>query len=380
MTGSILMISGEASGDLHGANLIKALKAAMPSLVVKGMGGKKMRAAGLEGLDSTPLAVVGIVEAVKKLPPIKKAFGYLKRLLKSERFDCVVLIDYPDFNLRFAALAKKSGVPVVYYISPQVWAWRKGRIGKIARLVDKMLVVLPFEAELYKDTGLDVEYVGHPLVDTVSCDMTKAEARGYLGLAEDSTVIALLPGSRVEEVELLLPPMAEAMGVVGAEPGFKFEVVLPVADSIDDAQLERLLSASPLPVKLLHGRTYETLRASDAAVVASGTATLEAALIKTPMVIVYKVSPVSALIIRTLIDIDLLGLPNIISGGKIVPELIQEEVTPPNIARELLGILKDPERRRTMEESLEAMRDKVDGHDAAGRAAMAVRKVMEGAP
>ena len=194
----ILIISGEASGDLHGASLIEALKRISPSIEIKGMGGEKMRRAGLEGLDSTRLSVVGIAEVLKKLPAIRAAFKELAKMLERERFDCVVLIDFPDFNLRFAKEARKRNVPVVYYISPQVWAWRSGRIKDVARLVTKMLVIFPFEEELYKKSGVDAAYVGHPLSQIAACGITKAAARAELGLGNDYPVVALLPGSRVE--------------------------------------------------------------------------------------------------------------------------------------------------------------------------------------
>ncbi len=378
MARNILIVSGEASGDLHGSSLIKALKRLEPALTVKGMGGEKMREAGLEGLDSTPLSVVGIVEVVEKFPKIRRAFAQLKALLDKERFDCVVLIDYPDFNLLFAKEAKKRHVPVVYYISPQVWAWRKKRVHKIARLVDKLLVVFPFEPPLYKDTGVDVEYVGHPLADVVASEMTRDEARRSLGIDPQGTCVAILPGSRSSEVRRHLGAMVRATGFLEKRLGRKVEVVLPAADSIEDGLLTELLKGTGEKPRIIRGRMYDSLRAADAAVVASGTATLQTALIGTPMVIVYRVSLLSYLIGRLLISVDTIGLPNIVAGKKVVPELIQYELTPENIAEELFSILSDRERRDKMIEGLGSIRHALGGHGAADKAAAAIYTMIGG--
>ncbi len=378
MVKNILMISGEASGDLHGSSLIKALKRIAPSVSVKGMGGRRMREAGLEGIDSTKLSVVGIVEVFTRFSDILHAFSELKNLLCRESFDCVVLIDYPDFNLRFAKVAKKKGVPVVYYISPQVWAWRRNRIYKIAKLVDKMLVVFPFEEPLYRKVGVDVEYVGHPLVGEAVCNKTKEEARAALGVPAGRTVVAVLPGSRVEEIRRHLDPMVRGVELFQKEAWAPVEVLLPAAEGVERAFLDELLRECPLEVRIIRRNTYTALRAADAAVVASGTATLETALVGTPMLIVYRVSPLSYLIGRLLIGVDNIGLPNIVCGKRIVPELIQNEVTPENIARELSGILRDPERRRTMEEGYKEVRGKLRGLSAPERAAAAVCNLVCG--
>jgi lipid-A-disaccharide synthase len=373
---NILIISGEASGDLHGSFLIKALKRLEPTLNVKGMGGEKMRAAGLEGVDSTPLSVVGIVEVLEKFPKIRRAFGELKDLLYNERFDCVVLIDYPDFNLRFAREAKKRGIPVIYYISPQVWAWRKNRVNEIARLIDKMLVVFPFEVPLYRDAGVDVEYVGHPLADLAVSNMTKARAREVLGINKESVCVSLLPGSRSSEVRRLLGPMLRALGSLEGRLGHKLEVLLPAADTVEDSLLDELLRNSREDIKILRGRMHEALRASDAAVVASGTATLETALIGTPMVIAYRVSLISYLIGRLLIEVDYVGLPNIVAGKKVVPEFFNNTATTENIAEELFNILNDKKRRETMVDALSGIRGELGGHGAAEKAAAAVYRMI----
>ncbi len=371
----ILIISGEESGDLHGSLLIRALKRRVPSLRVMGMGGERMRAAGLEGLDSRDVSVVGIAEVLKKFPSIVRNFRYLKRLLDKERFDCVVLIDFPDFNLRFAKEAKKRGVPVVYYISPQVWAWRSGRIDKIAHLVDLLLVVFPFEVELYRGRGVNVEYVGHPLGDIARCELAKDEARALFGLKGDDTVLALLPGSRIEEVSRLLPPMLDAAAIVEKEVGCRLKLLLPAAGSISTEVIEDIRGGRG-DVMVLRGRMYEALRAADAAIVASGTATLETALVGTPMVIVYRVSPISYIIGRLMIGVDNIGLPNIVMGKTVVPELIQDEANPRRMAQELQALLCDPKKRDSMLRAFDEIRKKLSPDGATGASERAAAALL----
>ena len=366
------MISGEESGDLHGAKLIEALKVHSPDLVVKGMGGERMKRSGLVGLDSRDLSVVGIIEVIEKAPGILKAYRKLKAILKGERFDAVILIDFPDFNLRFASLAKGLGIPVIYYISPQVWAWRKKRIEKIARLVDKMLVIFPFEVELYRKTGLDVEYVGHPLMDTASSPLTKKEARSRLALDEQGSVITILPGSRTAEVRRLLPPMLGAAALIEEALTGPIRFLICAANSIEDAELDRLTEECPPTLKIVRGDMYTALKASDAAITASGTATLETALIGTPMVIVYRVSAITYLIARTLVSVKNIGLPNIVAGKSFIKELVQADATPENIAGEILRILKDSRKRNDMIRSYNGIRASLGDGSASEKAAAAI--------
>ena len=380
----IMIVSGEASGDLHGASLIEELKALKPALEpaieFRGMGGAKMRAAGLRGLDSSELSVVGVAEVLTKLGAIFRALGALKAELLGERFDCLVLIDFPDFNLRLAAVAKKAGIPVVYYISPQVWAWRKGRIKKIARLVDKMLVIFPFEETLYKKAGVDVEYVGHPLAKEAVCPLSKVEARERLSLGSYDTVVTLLPGSRTDEVKRLLIPMTRAAVMVKEALGGKLTLVLAAAESIDEEMLDTLLAQAKVKIKLVRDDTYTALRAADAAIVASGTATLETALIGTPMVIVYKVSPVTYVIGRIMVDLVDYGLPNIVAGERVVPELLQSEATPENIAKELKGLLMDEDTRAKTARAFELIRERLGAkppvNSAPEMAARAIQRII----
>jgi len=376
MDKSIFIISGEESGDMHGAALIDALKKLDPGIRVGGMGGARMREAGLVGLDSRELSVVGIVEVLEKLPGILRALKELKRRLAAERPGAVVLIDFPDFNLKIAACAKKLNIPVIYYISPQVWAWRKGRIKKIARLVDKMLVVFPFEVPLYEKAGVDVEYVGHPLAERVKCGLTRKEARGLLGVPENGTVIALLPGSRTGEVTRILGPLVKAGELIGKGLNEKIRFIIPAAESIDRALIEGHLKRSGLDVTIVRGKMYEALRAADAAAVASGTATLETALIGTPMVIVYRVSYLSYRIGKIVLGEISIGLPNIVAGRKFIPELIQDGMAPENIADTVIGILRDNGKRDEMSRGFRDIRESLGSEGASQRAASAILKVI----
>ncbi len=377
---SIFIVSGEESGDMHGAALLSALKELMPSLKAVGMGGERMRREGLTGLDSREVSVVGIVEVAEKLPGILKAFRTLKGLLRSERFDAVVLIDLPDFNLRFAKEAKKLGIPIIYYISPQVWAWRKNRIKKIAALVDKMLVVFPFEVEIYRNAGVDVEYVGHPLAQTAVCDLTVDEARSRLSMDAGATVVALLPGSRSGEVKRMLGPLLGAASLLEKSLGRKCVFVVPVAGSLEPGLVDGILKDAPggLDVRVVKGRMYEALRASNVAAVASGTATLETALIGTPMVIVYRMSSISYRIARMLVGVEAVGLPNIIAGRRLVPELLQNEASPEKISAELAAMLTDGGKRAAVEQGYSEIRKSLGKGGAARNAAAAVRNIITG--
>ena len=385
MSKRVLIISGEESGDKHGASLIEALKVALPGIELRGMGGARMRRAGLDGIDSAEVSVVGIVEVISRIPAILRTFNALKSTLRGERFDAVILIDLPDFNLRMAKVAKKIGIPVIYYISPQVWAWRRGRVKKIAKVVDKMLVVFPFEVELYKGVGLDVEYVGHPLLDSLDTSMDPVRTRMALGCDPESIVIGLLPGSRREEVHRLLPIMLEAGVIISKKAGTHVRYLIPKAANIAGEEVEKMLNGSSLDIKVLDGEMDKVLRASHGAVVASGTATLEAAIMGTPMVIVYKLSPLTYALGRLLIKVDHVGLPNIVARREVVAELIQDEANPVAIATEVLGLLKAPRRRERMMEGYGEIMEElscgdVSGEDLAGEdpAASAVPKRRSG--
>ena len=376
---NILIISGEESGDMHGASLMEAMKDQMGPLSFFGMGGKKMRAAGLDGLDYKEVSVVGLVEVIKRLPAIRRRLKEIKGIFKTEKIDCVVLIDFPDFNLRIAVEAKKLSIPVVYYISPQVWAWRKNRVKKIAALVDKMLVVFPFEEEIYRKEGVDVEFVGHPLADIAKCEMTRKEAKAALGYKHTVSVVSLLPGSRAEEVTQLLKPMADGAVLSGEYSRWVVKFILHAADNIDEAMIEEILKDHQIKERLqiVRGRDrYMALRASDAAMVASGTATLETVLIGTPMAIAYKLSNISYVIGRFLLRIKYIGLPNILLNRLLVDEILQHKVTKENIAHEILRLLEAPCEVEMMMEGYKEIQEKLSKTGASKRAAAAISAVI----
>jgi lipid-A-disaccharide synthase len=291
--------------------------------------------------DVSRLAVVGAMEAVGRLPGLYRAYRGLVRRLKERPPRTVVLIDFPEFNLRLARTAKRLGVPIVYFIPPQVWAWRPRRARLIARLVTRVLVVFPFEVPLYESVGARVEFVGHPLLDRLTCPPSRRQARDGLGVAADATLVGLLPGSRKEEVERLLPEMAGAAArIAEARPDAQF--VLALAPTADRDLVSALVAASPLKISIVSDATYDAMAASDALLVASGTATLEAALIGTPMVVCYRVSRLSEAMGRLLIRIPWISLVNIVAGRAVVPELLQDGATAGRMAREALALLASP--------------------------------------
>ena len=372
----ILIIAGEASGDLHGSNLVKALHEQAPHLKVYGVGSRRMREAGVTMLaDASEISVVGATEVLTHIGAIYGVYAKLKRFLREERPDLLVLIDFPDFNILTGKAAKKLGIPVLYYISPQVWAWRKGRVKTIAKLVEAILVVFPFEVELYRATGVDVRFVGHPLADVVNSPYARDEARKELGLAQDRRTVALLPGSRRKEIAYLLPDMLGAAKVLQRRfPDIQF--VLPIAPTLDRSLVAGYVDASGVPVHIVDGQVYDVLRASDAAMVTSGTATLETGLMAVPMVIVYRASRLTYWIGRLLVSVKNFGLVNIVAGRTVVPELLQDEATPGRIAEELGTILANPEKHRTMTEELVRVRTLLGEGGASRRAAAVVLELL----
>jgi len=377
-TRKIMIVAGEASGDMHGANLVKAMSRIDPALRFYGIGGKRLKEAGVELIaDSAEMAVVGLTEVFFKLRFILKVMGQLKKSLQKIKPDLVILIDYPDFNLALAKTAKKRGFRVFYYISPQVWAWRKGRIGKIRRVVDKMAVIIPFEASLYEEAGLDVTFVGHPLLDVVKTKYSREEARRKFSLQEGKTTVGILPGSRPSEVVKLLPEMLKAAGIL-QEKLTSVQFILPVADTLAMDFVSRVTRQYPVEVRLICHDTYEAISSADIVMVASGTATLETALLRTPMVIVYKVSALTYYMGKIFVKVDNIGLVNIIAGKTIVPELIQEEASPERIAAEIMDILTDRARMNNIKEELSKIREKLGNPGAAERAARLAYEMIEG--
>lgn len=373
---SLLIVAGEASGDQHGAALVRALRARLPTLSVYGLGGPQMRAAGVETIaDMAILSVIGLVEALHTLPACIRLAFRLLRAAAQRQTRVAVLIDAPGFNLTFAWLAKRAGLRVVYYTSPQVWAWRPGRVQKIARRVDKMLTLFPFEVPLYAAAGVDAEYVGHPLLDQLREVPTASQAAEILGLENRQPIVALLPGSRRQEIARLLPIMLTAWQQIQQRLP-QAQAVLPVAPSLERAEIQAVLRQIPAPVTLVTGQSLLALRAAQFAIVASGTATLEAGLLGTPMVIIYRVHPCTAWVARRLIRLPYFGLVNIVAGRRIMPELIQETLHPQAIVDLALACLEQPAVAQRLRDDLAALHHILGAGNAAQRAAACVAAVL----
>lgn len=361
----VLLVAGEASGDLHGAALVRELRARRPDLSVVGIGGPRLRAAGMTVLvDTAHVATMGLTETFGTLGRLVAAYRRLVRELDVARPDLVVLVDYPEFNLRLARQARRRGIPVFYFVAPQVWAWRKGRIRTIGERVDKLAAVFPFEPAVYNRDGRRLaEFVGHPLLDTVAASRAPAATRARYGLDAERPLLALLPGSRKSEVGFLFRAMCEAAALLAAEG---WQAVAALAESLGEDDLRAALDGAPLPVPIAHNDTYNVVAAADAAVVASGTATVETALLGCPMVIVYRLAPLTYWIARRLVDVPWIGMPNLVLQRGVFPELIQEQVTPVAIA----AAVRDVHRRRAeVAAALAELRAALGTPGAAGRAA-----------
>ena len=375
MPQKILIIAGEASGDLHGAYLVKSLKKQIPQAQFFGMGGAKMLEAGVKIVYPIgDLAIIGISGVIMQLGKIKKLFGIMKEQLDELKPDLVILIDYPGFNLRFAKIAKKAGIPVIYYISPQVWVWGKSRIRTIKRNVDKMLVLFKFEEDLYKKHGVPAEFVGHPIVDIVKPSSPRQELKTEFGVP-DGKVIALLPASRSSELKKVFPVMLESFKKIHAQ--FK-DTTLLIAKykGLPNQAYEAVLKGFDFPYKLVDGRPYDCVEASDMVIATSGSATLETAILEKPMIITYKVSVLTGICFLLLVRVKYVGLPNIIAGKEIMPELLQYSATPGKIAREAMRMLSDPERLNQMKYELEKVKKILGPPGASDRAATAITKFL----
>ncbi|MCM2356565.1 MAG: lipid-A-disaccharide synthase [Geobacteraceae bacterium] len=354
-----MIVAGEASGDLHGANLVKEATRLDPSVSFFGIGGPRMREAGVETLvDASQMAVVGLVEVIAHFNVISHAYLTLKKIITSEPPDLLILIDYPDFNLRIARLARKAGVKVLYYISPQVWAWRVGRVKKIGRVVDRMAVVFPFELPFYEREGVPVTFVGHPLVDVVRPTGDRASAQASFGLDPGRRTVGLFPGSRRGEIKSLLPTILDSAKLLKERfPDLQF--ILPLASSLTRSDLDPCLAAAGLEIKVVEGRGYDVMQVCDAIITVSGTVTLEIALMGVPMVIIYRVSPFTYEVGRRLIRVDHIGICNIVAGERVVPELIQHDAEPARIAAEIASMLTDAGRAAAIKTSLHTVREKL---------------------
>ena len=379
-TNHVLVVAGEASGDLHGANLVRAMNDLSPGLYFQGIGGGRMASAGVDILaHSSEMAVVGLTEVFAKLKTIYRAYFKLRSILKNERPDLLILIDYPGFNIKLAGAAKKFGIPVLYYVSPQLWAWRSSRAKKISKRVDRMAVILPFEKDFYEETGtgLAVEYVGHPLLDQIPSKLDGETIRKDLGFSRRDNVIGLLPGSRDEEVKNLLPDMVKAAEIISA--GIEnTKCVLPAAATISNELIDEIIQGSSLEIIKTRKGVYNALSTCDLAFVASGTATLETAIMGVPMIITYRISPLSFRVAKWVVNVQHVGLVNLVAGEEVAPELLQEEVNPENMAARAIEIIGDKNKISYIKEKLADVKKSLGSPGASARTARLAIDMMKG--
>ena len=372
---NILMIAGEASGDIYGAELAKHLSGMVP-VKISGIGGERMRNAGVEILfDASEISVVGVSEILPKFRAIRRAYRLAKGAIKSHKIDMVVLIDYPGFNIRLAGIAKEAGIPVVYYISPQIWAWKKGRLRLIAERVKKMIVILPFEEALYRNAGVDCTFAGHPLVDEIINTKPAEDTLLQYKVDKNNPVVGLLPGSRPGEINSLLNDMLDAAKVLKKDNPF-IQFVMAVAETLDFDYVRGMVSKSSLDVKIIRGEANDVLNISDVIIAASGTITLQAALFEKPMVVLYRVSKLTYFAAKLLVKIKDICIVNILAGRRIVPELLQTDVTPENIAEETKRILNDSAYYDRMKRDLHEVKVNLGPPGASERAAKVIAEMI----
>lgn len=376
----LILVAGEASGDMHAGRLVEALMAMDPSLTFSGLGGPRMKKSGVEIYrDMTQLAVIGFIEVIRHYAEFKKIFQLILAKIDERRPLAVILVDYPGFNLRLAREIKKRNIRVIYYISPQVWAWGEKRVYNIRKCVDKMLVLFQFEKDFYARFGIDVDWVGHPLADSVQVTQSKKTFLASHGLPTEKLTVGLLPGSRAKEVERLLPVMLEAAGILEREfPQMQF--LLLKAPSIAQSLTEDICRRFPCRPRLIEGQTYDGIHACDLCLVASGTATLETAILKKPMVVVYKTSFLTWLLAKFFIKIPDIGLVNVVAGKRIVPECVQFQATGHQIAKALKKIFTNEIRIAEMKTEFEKIREALGETGSIRRAARTILDSCEALP
>lgn len=372
----ILISAGEASGDIHAAAVTAALKQIDSSVEVFGMGGDALRAAGGEVLfDIKDHGVMGFVEVIKKLPDLFKLRSDFARVMDERKPDCLVVVDYPGFNMKLAKVAHDKGIPVVSYIAPSAWAWNKGRAKNVAKIVDKVACIFPFEYDVYKEAGAPVEFVGHPLLDIVKPAWERTEAEAWVGKQPGHPLVLLMPGSRLMEIEKMLPNLLAGAKLLKKQlPEVQF--AMPRAGTIPLELLQSKIKASGLDIKITEGHNYDLFSVADLALATSGTVTLEAALCGLPSIIVYRTSALNAFIARRVINIPNIGLPNIVAGRQILPELLQEDFTPANVAKTAVELLA-PERRPQLEADLAFMKARLGEPGAVKRVAQLILRIAE---
>ncbi len=366
MVQKVMIIAGEASGDLHGSGVVRELKKINPKLDVFGVGGDRMKQEGMNLVyHIRELGFMGFVEVIKHLPFIKVMEHTLEQIVKFKKPEVIVLIDYPGFNLRFAKRIRKYGTKIVYYISPQVWAWHRSRVRKMRGVVDSMLVVFPFEVDLYRKESIPVEFVGHPLLEVLEAGMSRKNFCKRYDIDASKKILGLIPGSRRQEIEKIFPVMIRAARRVAAEEGM--EIVVAVAPTLEESFFRTLFNLDD--VRLVKGATYDVMSQSHFAFVTSGTATLETACFGTPMFVLYKTSWLTYMIGRLLIRVKNIGLVNIVAGKNIVPEFIQNRASVGTVARDALNVLRSEERLKAMRSELSVLRKNLGSAGASGRVA-----------
>jgi lipid-A-disaccharide synthase len=379
-----MIVAGEPSGDKHGASLVRALRALRPNAdwQIFGAAGDKMRAAGVETiLDVNDVGIMGAAAVISRLPTFLRGFRDLRRAARQRRPDAVVLIDWPDFNMPLSNRLKRDGQKVIYYISPQVWAWRSYRVKAIKRNIDRMIVILPFERDFYQRAGVNVDYVGHPLVDTVQVTATREEFCSRHGFEASRPIVALLPGSRRSIMKFILPVVFEAVTLLEkTHPDLQFAMALAPTAARQEAEqqlTQRIASGGGLKnLRLVFDDTYNALAACRASAVVSGTATLEAAIIGAPMVVVYRASWLDWNLFWPMINVESVALPNLIAGHNIVPELLQDRLTEETLATHLADLLDDDDRREQMRKELALVREQLGAPHASERAAQTVLELI----
>jgi lipid-A-disaccharide synthase len=372
----ILIVAGEASGDLHGSSLIRELKNINSHLQFFGIGGDRMRKEGMELVYHIDrLSIMGFFEVLRNLGLIREVMRVMVKSAEQRKPNLVVLIDYPGFNLRFAKRIKKLGIPIVYYISPQVWAWGGNRVKKMKGLIDKMIVIFPFEVDIYKRFDIDCEFVGHPLLEVVRPILSKEDFQSKFDLRKNEVLVGLLPGSRWQEVEKILPLMLESVEILGSRIK-NLRVMLGLAPTIKKEKVQTILDQFKGRVEIIENLTYDLMKHSDLLLVASGTATLESAILGTPFLVLYKTSFWTYLFAKSLVSIPNIALANVVAGKKIVPEYIQNKAIPKNIAEEMYDILTNKQRYKAIQDELSIVKEKIGEVGASKRTAQIINGII----
>lgn len=375
LVGKILVVAGEDSGDMYMGRLIGHLSSLLEGVSFEGIGGQRMREAGATTLyDTTALSSVGLASAMKKMGVFTSALRDLKSRIASGEYDAVILVDYPDFNLRIARAADRAGLPVFYYVAPQFWAWRRGRVKTVSECVDMMFVVFPFEEDFYKGRSVNAQFLGHPILDELDFNVDRAAVRTQLGARPNELLLGLVPGSRRGEVERMYPDMLSAVRIIRANKPVK--VVTMCADSMDEDFIRKLAASHGDEPQVVKGMTWKAMNACDFLLCKSGTSTLQATLAGTPMAVVYKADSFSYILARLLSHVKWAAIPNLLAGREIVPELLQWKVTPQAVAATALAYLTDPAKREEMKRELVKLRAGLGERGASHRAAVAIAEFL----